>query len=97
MNTVLQKFLYVLHTPEGDVLLQESCNKLDLSESEDFWLEDGVTIKPHEVVVSKRIGIESAGEEWANKPLRFYILDNPFVSIRDKVSEELLKHPDNAS
>lgn len=39
------------------------------------------------IVKTSRIGINSAGEEWAKKPLRFYILSNQFVSKRDKKAE----------
>lgn len=59
--------------------------------SETFWLENGVDIPEEEIVISKRIGIESAGEEWANKPLRFYLIDNSCVSVRDKINEESKK------
>lgn len=40
------------------------------------------------VVVSTRIGIDSYGPEWAKKPLRFYILGNKCVSVRDKQAEK---------
>lgn len=40
------------------------------------------------IVKTSRIGINSAGEEWAKKPLRFYILNNCFVSKRDKKAEK---------
>lgn len=63
---------------------QDSCNKLDLSTSNVLWLEAGTSIPENQVVIGKRIGIESAGEEWANKPLRFYIADNKFVSVIEK-------------
>ena len=39
---------------------------------------------------SKRIGIESAGTEVANKLYRFYELSNENVSVRDKPSEQSL-------
>lgn len=42
------------------------------------------------VVVSKRVGIESAGREWADAPLRFYLLGNPSVSKRDRGREREL-------
>ncbi|XP_018314358.1 DNA-3-methyladenine glycosylase [Mycetomoellerius zeteki] len=34
-----------------------------------------------------RIGIDSCGPEWANKPLRYYIYDNKSVSKRNKKAE----------
>ncbi|KAL7633284.1 UNVERIFIED_CONTAM: hypothetical protein RMT77_016389 [Armadillidium vulgare] len=72
-------------------ITKESCNKVNMINSDIFWLENGVDVPEEEIVVSKRVGIESAGEEWANKLLRFYIIDNTCVSVRDKVKEELKK------
>ena len=66
---------------------QDLCNKLHASSSDEIWLEKGQPIPENEIVVSKRIGIESAGEEWANKPLRVYIFNNKHVSVRDKKAE----------
>jgi len=51
----------------------------DLVKSKRIWLEDGEEIKPSQIIASKRIGIDYA-EEWAEKPWRFYIKDNLFVS-----------------
>lgn len=69
-------------------LTKDSCNKLDLTESDTFWLEVGKSVPENLVVISKRIGIESYGEEWANKPLRFYLFNNKYVSVRDKTAEK---------
>ncbi|XP_037798962.1 probable DNA-3-methyladenine glycosylase [Penaeus monodon] len=65
-------------------MTKDSCNKLDLATSNVLWLEAGTSIPESQVVIGKRIGIESAGEEWANKPLRFYVADNKFVSVFEK-------------
>lgn len=62
-------------------------NKDDMTTSNILWIEDGDDICENDIISSKRIGISSAGEEWANKPLRFYIKNNTFVSIRDKKAE----------
>jgi DNA-3-methyladenine glycosylase len=51
----------------------------DLTKSKRIWLEEGEKIKPSWVVQTKRIGIDYAGS-WKNKPWRFYLKDNPFVS-----------------
>ena len=51
----------------------------DLTKSKRIWLEDGEKIKPNRIIASKRIGIDYA-QEWAKKPWRFYIKDNPFIS-----------------
>ncbi len=52
----------------------------DLTKSERLWLEDrGETIKKSQIVKAKRIGIDYA-REWKEKPWRFYIKGNKFVS-----------------
>lgn len=67
-----------------------NCNKLNMCESDELYVEidpeyDG---SDNIIVKTSRIGIDSVGEEWAKKPLRFYILNNPFVSKRDKKAEK---------
>jgi DNA-3-methyladenine glycosylase len=67
---------------------KDNCNKIDLTESERLWIEDdGGRIEATQIVNCRRIGIASAGEEWAAKPLRFYVLSNAHVSKRDKKAE----------
>lgn len=68
-------------------------NKEDMTTSSIFWLEDdkGFSKKDITIVTSTRIGINSYGPEWALKPLRFYILGNKCVSVKDKkIEAELL-------
>lgn len=44
------------------------------------WVEDrGITIAGNDIVVTKRIGIDYAGED-ALLPWRFYLKDNPWIS-----------------
>lgn len=43
------------------------------------WLEEGVKIPRSRIVSGPRIGIDYAAE-WKDKPWRFWIKDNPFVS-----------------
>lgn len=71
-------------------ITKEGCNKIDMTNSEVMWIESDENVANIEFVTTSRIGIESAGEEWANKPLRFYILGNEFVSKRDKVAEKII-------
>jgi DNA-3-methyladenine glycosylase len=60
--------------------LDKSFDGEDLTKSKRIWLEDcGCKIKRSQIVATKRIGIDYA-EEWAEKPWRFYIKDNPYVS-----------------
>jgi len=52
----------------------------DLVTSARLWLEDrGEKVSPGKIVKTTRIGIDYA-KEWAKKPWRFYISENPFVS-----------------
>jgi DNA-3-methyladenine glycosylase len=43
------------------------------------WLEDGLLISPRQIARGPRIGIDYA-EKWIDKPWRFWLKDNPFVS-----------------
>ena len=52
---------------------------VDVVTSKEIWLTEGNRVGPSQIVASKRVGIDYA-EEWANKPWRFYIKDNKFVS-----------------
>jgi len=61
-------------------------NKSDLATSFELWLEDEKSIDDKQIVSCPRINI-SYGEEWVEKPLRFYILGNPSVSVRNKDCE----------
>lgn len=58
--------------------IDKSYNNLDLL-GEKIWLEDFKTFADAEVLSGKRIGIDYA-EEFAEKPWRFWVKDNPFVS-----------------
>uniref|UniRef100_A0A8C6TAN6 DNA-3-methyladenine glycosylase n=1 Tax=Neogobius melanostomus TaxID=47308 RepID=A0A8C6TAN6_9GOBI len=68
-------------------------DRRDLASDPEVWLECVPGAGPEEVsnvVSAPRIGIESHGE-WAKKPLRFYILGHPCVSVRNKEAEELVQ------
>lgn len=78
-------------------LTKDSANKLDLARSDVFWVaedeqdEEGEAaggVPEDKIVVSTRIGIDSYGSESAKKPLRFYVLGNKCVSVRDKQAEK---------
>ena len=43
------------------------------------WLEDGMAISPGQIARGPRIGIDYA-EKWIDKPWRFWLKNNPFVS-----------------
>jgi DNA-3-methyladenine glycosylase len=55
-------------------------NKVDMTTSPVIWLERGSPCPPEIVRKSPRIGIASAGPEWASTLLRFYQADSPYVS-----------------
>ena len=45
------------------------------------WLEEFETVSPRRIAKGPRIGIDYA-QEWIDKPWRFWIRDNPYVSRR---------------
>jgi DNA-3-methyladenine glycosylase len=49
--------------------------------SDDFYLAEPPEPGSFRIVAAPRIGVDYAGE-WADKPLRFYVAGNPFVSRR---------------
>lgn len=72
---------------------KKNLNKENMINSDQLWLEEDEDYKnDHKVVVTSRIGIASAGSEWANKPLRYYIFGNSSVSKRDKNAENVLEN-----
>ncbi|MFA5413163.1 MAG: DNA-3-methyladenine glycosylase [Patescibacteria group bacterium] len=59
--------------------IDKSLNNFDLTERT-LWIEErGLKIKPSEIIAAKRIGVDYAGK-YKNKPWRFYLKGNPFVS-----------------
>lgn len=47
--------------------------------SDNFYIATNAVSDSFTIISTSRIGVDYAGE-WAQKPLRFYIKDNPFVS-----------------
>jgi DNA-3-methyladenine glycosylase len=43
------------------------------------WIEPGVRVAPGAIACGPRVGIDYAGE-WVDRPWRFWVRDNPFVS-----------------
>lgn len=70
---------------------KEECNMQDLTSWDKMWIEHTKLIPEEQIVTSRRIGIDSAGPEWANKLLRYYIFNNICVSKKDKAQEVLLQ------
>lgn len=59
--------------------LDRTLDGADLVNGAALFLERGAGVPPAQVVAGPRIGVAYAGE-WAEKPLRFCIADNPHVS-----------------
>jgi DNA-3-methyladenine glycosylase len=55
--------------------------KLDTADllGDRVWIEAGVSISPRQIARGPRVGIDYA-EAWIEKPWRFWVRDNPFVS-----------------
>ncbi|MFV0388954.1 MAG: DNA-3-methyladenine glycosylase [Pyrinomonadaceae bacterium] len=58
--------------------IDKSFNGADLC-GERVWIEESANQTPAEIVCGSRVGIDYA-EEWAEKPLRFWLKGNSFVS-----------------
>lgn len=67
--------------------IDKELNKDYLGSSHSLWLEEGMDVDFSNIICCKRIGIDSYGEEWGNKPLRFYIKNNCFISQKNKSAE----------
>lgn len=62
--------------------LNKTLYGVDLCKSDRIWIEDcGDKINSREIVSGPRIGIDYAGEHWANMPWRFWIKNNKYVSV----------------
>ncbi|XP_060219886.1 DNA-3-methyladenine glycosylase isoform X1 [Meriones unguiculatus] len=70
--------------------IDKTFDQRDLAQDEAVWLEHG-SLEPSStaVVAAARIGIGYAGE-WTQKPLRFYVQGSPWVSVVDRVAEQML-------
>lgn len=70
--------------------LEKKHSKYSMCDWKNLWIEDDGTQEEIKVVECSRIGIESAGEEWASKALRYYIYGHKCVSKRDKKAEAII-------
>ncbi|VDO94504.1 unnamed protein product [Soboliphyme baturini] len=63
-------------------ITKQAFDQHDLTTSLKLYLaEDGFSTTTDDIVACPRIGIEYASE-WAKKPWRFYLRENPFVSVK---------------
>ena len=70
---------------------KDTYNQNDITTCDSLWLENGFDVKEEDIVISSRIGVDYAGD-WAKKLLRFYVMGNKSVSVRDKKAEGDLAH-----
>ncbi|KAM6156197.1 DNA-3-methyladenine glycosylase [Rhynchocyon petersi] len=68
--------------------INKTFDQRDLSMDEAIWMEHSHPGPEPAVVATARVGIGRAGE-WTQKPLRFYVRGNPFVSVVDKMAEKM--------
>ena len=61
--------------------INKSLNCIDLCNSQELWIQPKQLDSQLQLVSAKRIGVEYAGSYWASQPLRFYVQDNPHVSV----------------
>ncbi|NUQ68035.1 MAG: DNA-3-methyladenine glycosylase [Phycisphaerales bacterium] len=61
-------------------------NLQDLVEGERLFIERGMSVPPRGRVACPRVGIGQEGE-WVVKPLRWYVRESPWVSVRDRAAE----------
>lgn len=62
--------------------IDKSFNNLPISTKKyGLWIEEGERIKKSEIISAKRIGVDYA-KKYKDKPWRFYIKNNQFVSKR---------------
>jgi DNA-3-methyladenine glycosylase len=67
------------------------CMAMDISKKQNgadmcvkpFYIENAPAVPEVEVVAATRIGVDYA-DDWKHKPWRFYIKDNPYVSVKAK-------------
>ena len=71
-------------------ITKANSNQIDLSTSQQLWLEEEIEMQESNIVTTRRVGIDNYDKEWVMKPLRFYVKGNRSVSLRDKQAESAL-------
>lgn len=75
--------------------LEKKHSRYSLCTWRGLWLEDSENAA--DIVKCPRIGIDSAGIEWASKPLRYYVYGNESISKRNKAAEKEVQNGRNSS
>ncbi|MCE5168615.1 DNA-3-methyladenine glycosylase [Paenibacillus profundus] len=63
--------------------IDKQCNGIDMMHSDDLWMEGGTWPGADRIVCAPRINIPYA-QEYESKLWRFYVQDDPYVSVNDK-------------
>ncbi|MCW4005449.1 MAG: DNA-3-methyladenine glycosylase [Candidatus Bathyarchaeota archaeon] len=66
--------------------LTKKQNGIDMCQPPLYILDEGETVADDCVVAAPRIGVDYA-DDWKHKPWRFYIKDNPYVSVKTKTAD----------
>ena len=70
--------------------ITKDLNCADLVVSDELWLETDDNDIDDKIVNTTRIGIGGHDKKWSELKLRWYVLGNNCVSVRDKASETVL-------
>ena len=54
-------------------------------------MERGLEEVGEKIVNTTRVGIEGTGEEWSKLRLRWYVMGNQHVSVRDRQEEQRME------
>ncbi|WP_261378445.1 DNA-3-methyladenine glycosylase [Paenibacillus agilis] len=68
--------------------IDKSFDGYDMIAGEEMWLEAGKPVMPEHILCATRINIPYA-EEYADVLWRFYVADDPYVSVKDKQAVSL--------
>jgi len=72
--------------------IDKSLDQVDMSTSQEIWMEGRKEeLEAGDIVNTTRVGIDGTGEQWSKLRLRWYILGNLYVSVRDKQEELRMK------
>jgi DNA-3-methyladenine glycosylase len=61
--------------------INKTHNGSDLTTKPFYIKDDGFAVNVDAIVAAPRIGVDYA-DDWKHKPWRFYIKDNPYVSVK---------------
>jgi len=70
------------------LVIDKSLDQVNLPSSKAIWVERGQEVLEENIVNTTRVGIEGTGEQWSKLRLRWYILGNMHVSVRDRQEEQ---------